>query len=312
MNRIGPALQDNIRRVILGKDEAIDLALCALMARGHLLIEDVPGVGKTFLARALARSLNAVFKRVQFTPDLLPSDITGVSIYNAQTTAFEFRPGPVFAHVLLADELNRATPRTQSALLECMGEAQVSVDGQTRRLPDPFFVVATQNPIEQQGVYNLPEAQLDRFVAKIRVGYPHPTVEAAILEQQRDHHPLDDLKPVARVEDVLAAQREVRAVYVARELGEYIVRLVDATRQHPDLALGASPRASLALYRLSQARAWLEASDFVLPDTIKQMAPAALRHRLILKPQSRLAGRTADAVIDDILRTIPPPVERKG
>ena len=310
MARLGAVVRDNIKKVILGKDEAIDLALCVLLSRGHLLIEDVPGVGKTYLARALARSLDAGFKRVQFTPDLLPSDITGVSVYNRKTDAFEFRPGPVFTNILLADELNRATPRTQSALLECMGETQVSVDGQTHILPDPFFVMATQNPIEQQGVYNLPEAQLDRFLAKISLGYPHPSVEARILEDQKLRHPIEGLKPVVAAADVLAAQQQVKETFVAPALGDYIVRLVDATRAHPDMLLGASPRASLSLYRLAQARAWLDEHDFILPDTIKRMAPPALRHRLILKPQARLAGRTPDAIIEEILRQVPPPVER--
>ncbi|MCX7045772.1 MAG: MoxR family ATPase [Candidatus Sumerlaeota bacterium] len=308
--RFGASLRDNIKRVIMGKDEAIEAALCVLLSRGHLLIEDVPGVGKTYLARSLARSLNADFKRVQFTPDLLPSDLTGVSIYNRQNDAFEFRPGPVFANILLADELNRATPRTQSALLECMGEGQVSADGVTYALPDPFFVMATQNPIEQQGVYHLPEAQLDRFMAKISLGYPHPAIEAQILEKQRLQHPIETLQPVAALEQLLAAQHEIKEIHVAPALNEYIIRLVDATRVHGDLLLGASPRASLALYRLSQARAWLDGRDFVLPDTIKQMAPATMRHRMVLKPQSRLAGRTADKIIEELLRQIPPPVER--
>ena len=310
MARIGGILRDNVRRVIRGKDDVIETVVCALLSRGHLLIEDVPGVGKTYLARALARSLDAVFKRIQFTPDLLPSDITGVSIYNRQTDEFEFRPGPAFTNILLADELNRATPRTQSALLECMGEYQVSVDGRTHPLAEPFFVIATQNPIEQQGVYNLPEAQLDRFLAKISIGYPHPTVEARILDDQKQRHPIEDVKPVASLEDLLEAQREVRNIYVDASLSDYIVRLVDATRAHPDLLLGASPRASLALYRLTQARAYVDEDDFVLPDTIKRMAPAALRHRLILKPQSRLAGRTPDAIIAELLRQVPPPVVR--
>ncbi len=310
MSDFSAKLADNIRRVILGKDEAIDLLICALLSQGHLLIEDVPGVGKTYLARALARSLDIDFKRVQFTPDLLPTDITGVSIYNRKNDAFEFRPGPVFTSVLLADELNRATPRTQSALLECMGERQVSADGTTYDLAAPFFVIATQNPLEQQGVYNLPEAQLDRFMAKCSLGYPEPAIEARILEAQRERHPIESLQPVATRDELLAAQEAVKEVYMARELTDYIVRLINATRDHDDLQLGAGPRASLALFRLSQARAWLEGRDYVIPDIIKAMAPPALRHRVILKPQSRLAGRTADEVIEEVMRRVAPPVEQ--
>ena len=310
MQRIGEVLVDNIERVILGKRDVVVTAVCALLARGHLLLEDVPGVGKTYLARSLARSLDFAFARIQFTPDLLPSDVTGVSIYNRKSDEFEFRQGPVFTHILLADELNRATPRTQSALLECMGEKQVSVDGRTHILPDPFFVIATQNPVEQQGVYNLPEAQLDRFIAKARIGYPDPLVEARILEEQKITHPLEFLQPVAARDDLLKAQEAVKDIYVAAELSDYIVRLVHATRSHPDLLLGASPRASLSLYRLAQAITFLEGGDYVVPDAIKTMAPPALRHRLILKPQSRLAGKSADDVIGEILRQIDPPVLR--
>jgi len=298
----------NINRCIVGKDREVRLVVAALLARGHILIEDVPGVGKTLLARALARSIDARFCRVQFTPDLLPSDITGVSIYNQKERRFEFRRGPVFTQILLADELNRATPRTQSALLECMGERQVSVDGTTYPMDELFFVIATQNPIEQHGVYNLPEAQLDRFLMKIELGYPGVGEEVTVVIAQERSHPLESLEPVVSVGDVLEAQEAIKEIYVDRSITEYIARLVAATRRHPSLLLGASPRASLALFRLAQAWSAIEGRNYVDPDTIKMLAHPVLRHRVILTPQAHLAGTTPDQIISQVLEQVPVPV----
>ncbi|MCX7013662.1 MAG: MoxR family ATPase [Candidatus Sumerlaeota bacterium] len=302
------AIVDNIERVIVGKRLAVSQTAAALVAGGHILIEDVPGTGKTVLAKSLARSIAADFKRVQFTPDLLPSDITGVSIYNQKSGEFEFRAGPVFTNVLLADELNRATPRTQSALLESMEERQVTADGAARPLPDPFFVIATQNPIEQEGVYRLPEAQLDRFLMKISLGYPDPQEEARIVEDQRQAHPLESLAAVATAADVLEARRAAREIHVAPPVLDYMTQIVRATRRHKDALLGASPRASLALYRASQAMALLLGKKFVIPDVVKGLAPAILRHRLLLQPQALISGRTPDLIIREILEKIEVPV----
>lgn len=305
MNRIADLARlvtENVERVIVGKREAIELLLVALLCDGHVLIEDVPGVGKTMLARALAISLGGTFKRLQCTPDLLPNDVTGVSVYNQKTGEFEFRPGPVFVNVLLADELNRATPRTQSALLECMGEAQVTVDGVTHPLPRPFLVLATQNPIEYEGTFPLPEAQLDRFFMRVRLGYPSPQEERQIVERLRRRHPIESLTQVVDGQQVLELQAEVWEVHIDDSVQDYILRLVQATRTHPDLALGASPRGTLALSKAAQALAAIRGRDFVLPDDVKALAVPVLEHRLIVSPESSLRGRTAAWVMSDILR----------
>jgi len=304
-------LLNNIEKVILGKSEQIIKITAALLSGGHVLIEDVPGVGKTYLARSLAKSVSGKFTRIQFTPDLLPTDVTGVSIYNQKSMKFEFQEGPVFTNILLADELNRATPRTQSALLECMEEKQVSSDGVTRTLAPPFFVIATQNPIEQQGIYHLPEAQLDRFLIQISIGYPKHFTEMTILESQKKHHPINDLEAVVKIEDIIEMQEKVRDIYVDESIQDYIVALVEKTRDHKSLLLGGSPRASLALYRLSQAHAFIDSKKYVLPDIVKNLAKDVLRHRLILKPQAKLGGLTPDQVIEDIINKTEVPTVRK-
>lgn len=300
----------NVEKVIFGKTDEIRHVVATLLAGGHLLIEDVPGVGKTYLARSLALSIGGLFKRIQFTPDLLPTDVTGVSIYNQKSKEFEFREGPVFTNILLADELNRATPRTQSALLECMEERQVTSDGVPRPIPKPFFVVATQNPIEQQGVYHLPEAQLDRFMIRLSIGYPKHFIEMDILDAQKKQHPIETISAVCEMGDILRAQDIVRGVYVDESIREYIVSLVEATRTHGSLVIGGSPRASLALYRISQAMAFISGADFVLPDVVKELAKPVLRHRLILKPQASLGGLTPDEIISDILMKTTVPIAR--
>ena len=295
------AIRANVERVIVGKREAIDLLLVALLCNGHVLLEDVPGVGKTMIARALAISLGLDFRRLQCTPDLLPNDVLGVSIYRQDEGAFVFQPGPVFTNILLADEINRATPRTQSALLEAMGEGQVSIDGETRTLAQPFLVLATQNPVEYEGTFPLPEAQLDRFLLELALGYPAPADELTMLEALSGAHPISTLGPAIAGEQLPALQRAIWDVHVEASLREYIVRLVGATRTHPDLALGASPRATLALFRTGQAQAALQGRDYVIPDDIKLLATPVLRHRLLLRPESALRGRTAAAILEAVL-----------
>jgi MoxR-like ATPase len=299
----------NIERVIVGKREVIELMLVALLCEGHVLIEDVPGIGKTMLAKSVARTLDCPFRRIQFTPDLLPSDVTGVSFFNQRSQEFEFRPGPIFAQVVLADEINRATPRTQSALLECMEERQVSLEGETRPLPRPFLVVATQNPIELEGTFPLPEAQLDRFLLRLSIGYPNEADETNIVRRFRSGSPLDELPPVVDTAELVAMQRLSRDVHVAEAVEGYIVRLVRASRLHASIELGASPRATLGLYRAAQAMAAIKGRAYVLPDDVKRLAPAVLSHRLIISAQSRLRGRGAGDVLNEVINSVPVPVE---
>jgi MoxR-like ATPase len=302
------ALTRNIEQVIVGKREVIELAIITLLCRGHLLIEDVPGLGKTMLARAIAGSLSLDFKRVQFTPDLLPSDVTGVSMYNQKSAEFNFCPGPVFTNFLLADEINRATPRTQSSLLEAMEERQVTTDGTTRPLPQVFMVVATQNPIELQGTYPLPEAQLDRFFMRVSVGYPARDEEVRVMEMQIREHPIHGIKPVLNEEHLRFMQNAVTGAHIDRSLLAYIVDIVTASRTHPDLLVGASPRGCLSLMRAAQALSLLRGQEFVEPTMIKLLARHVLTHRLIVKPQSRLKGVTVVKVVEDILLGIPAPL----
>jgi MoxR-like ATPase len=295
--------------VIVGKTDVVELTLIALLSDGHLLIEDVPGTGKTMLARALAGSLALRFKRIQFTPDLLPSDVTGLTVYHQKNEEFAFRPGPVFTNVLLADEINRATPRTQSALLECMGESQVTVDGKTYALPQTFFVIATQNPIESQGTFPLPEAQLDRFLMKISVGYPARAEEVSILFMQQHEHPIHRVSPVLGEAEVAAMRAAVKDVYVDRAVGDYIVDIVAATRSNASLVAGASPRGSLALMRAAQAAAFIQGESFVRPHVVKRIAPYVLAHRVVLQPQVRISGGTPERVIAEILNRVPVPTQ---
>lgn len=297
----------NVEQVIVGKQASLELAVISLLCQGHLLIEDVPGVGKTMLARSLARSLGCSFNRLQFTPDMLPSDVTGVSIFNQETRQFEFRAGPVMAQIVLADEINRATPKTQAALLEAMEERQVTVDGVTHKLPRPFMVLATQNPIEYEGTFPLPEAQLDRFMLRIRLGYPARQDEVRVLDRQQFKHPLEALAEVVSVEELFAAQEAIRAIHVARSIKDYIVELAQQSRQHPDVYLGASPRGSLALFRTAQARAAVQGRAFVLPDDVKALALPALSHRVILGPSARLRDLTADSVVQELVKKLPVP-----
>jgi MoxR-like ATPase len=298
---------ENVEKVMVGKTETIRLAVIALISQGHLLIEDAPGLGKTMLARSLAKSINCSFKRIQFTPDMLPGDVTGVTIFNQKVNEFEFHAGPLLAQVVLADEINRATPKVQSALLEAMEEKQVTVDGVTHRMPVPFHVLATQNPIEYEGTFPLPEAQLDRFILRIEIGYPSLEQEIAIMENQQYVHPIESISPVVDAADVLLLQDTVKKVYVDELIKQYIVALVEATRHHPSIYLGASPRGSLALFRTSQARALLHGRDFVLPDDVKALARPALAHRALLSSAGQSHGKNGREAIAEILETVPVP-----
>jgi MoxR-like ATPase len=298
----------NIEKVLVGKREQIQLALVTFLSEGHLLLEDVPGVAKTMLARAIALSVDCSFKRIQCTPDLLPGDITGASIYNPKTTQFEFRAGPLFAQVVLADEINRATPRAQAALLEAMAERQVSADGQVYPLAAPFFLIATQNPIDHEGTFPLPEAQLDRFLMRVALGYPKPEEEVAMLQRGQLRHPIDDLKAVVHGQTILEAQALVRQVTVDPKVADYIVRLTGATREHEAIRLGASPRSSLALFRAAQALAAVQGYDFVLPDDVKQILAPVLGHRILLRPESRLRKMSVEEVLRDIVKRTSAPV----
>jgi MoxR-like ATPase len=301
-------LIEEIETVIVGKRQTVRLTVAGLLCGGHLLIEDIPGVGKTMLARALARALDCAFRRIQFTPDLLPADVIGVSIYNQGTMQFEFRPGPVFANIVLADEINRATPKSQAALLEAMEEFTVTVDGITHEMPQPFFVIATENPIEYEGTYSLPEAQLDRFLMRVRLGYPSPTDEVNILTRQVKVHPIHRVQPVLTAEDLVGLQAAVRDVYVDDSLKAYAVNLVDRTRSHASVQLGASPRGSLALMRCGQAIAAISGRDHVIPEDIKGVAHAVLGHRVIVKPEQRIRGIGPEQVVGDALRAVEVPV----
>jgi MoxR-like ATPase len=303
----GKKLTNNLEKVIVGKRHPIELIVISLLCQGHALIEDVPGVGKTVLARSLAKSLGCTFNRLQFTPDMLPSDVTGVSIYNQAKREFEFRPGPIFAQVVLVDEINRATPKTQAALLEAMEERQVTVDGKTHPLPSPFMVLATQNPIEYEGTFPLPEAQLDRFLLRVRLGYPNASDEIEILDRQQLRHPIETLKSVIKVAELKEAMQEIKKIYVSEGIKRYAVELTNRTRQNEDIYLGASPRGSLGLFRTGQAAAALEGRDYVLPDDIKRMAVPVLAHRIIVGPAARLRELSAEQIVQEIVDNTPVP-----
>jgi MoxR-like ATPase len=305
---LAASVRQNIQRVIVGKDEVIDLAMVAVLCEGHILLEDVPGTGKTTLAKAIAVSLGCTFRRIQFTPDLLPSDVTGINYFNQKTQEFEFRPGPVLSQVVLADEINRATPRTQSALLEAMQERQITADGETRLLPRPFLIMATQNPIELEGTFPLPEAQLDRFLLRLRIGYPDEADENAILLRFRADDPLATLEAVTDPAQINALIEQVREVRVEESVQNYIVKVARQTREHSDIALGASPRATLALYHTAQAWAAIHGESFVTPDHVKWLAPYVLIHRIMISPQMRLRGRTPEEALADIVDSVPVPV----
>jgi MoxR-like ATPase len=309
-NRVLQLVLSNVSHVLMGKRREIELALIALASQGHILIEDVPGVGKTMLAKTLAKSIGCSFRRIQFTPDLLPSDVTGVSIFNQKTEQFEFRPGPVMAQIVLADEINRATPKTQSALLESMEERHLTVDGVTYPLPVPFMVMATQNPIEYEGTFPLPEAQLDRFLMRIRLGYPSRTDEVAILDSQQLAHPIESIDQVVEAEDLAAVHRAVREVRVDDAIRQYIVDIVAATRVHPDVYLGASPRGSLGLYRTAQAAALLSGRDYVIPDDVKPLVEPVLAHRVIMNPAARVRSVQSSTIVEEIVHTVTVPGTR--
>lgn len=306
---VATCIRENIQQVIVGKDDVINLGIVAVLCEGHILIEDVPGIGKTTLARALSASLGCTFKRIQFTPDLLPSDVTGLNIFNQKSQEFIFRPGPVISQVVLADEINRATPRTQSALLEAMQERQVTIDGVTRELPRPFLVLATQNPVELEGTFPLPEAQIDRFLIRIVIGYPSEKEENDILERFKVEDPFVSLQPVTSPSEIINLQLERKMVRVEASVRDYIVRVSRATREHNEIELGASPRATLSLYQASQAWAAVHSRDYVLPDDVKEMAPHVLTHRLIIAPQAQLRGRQPNELVADIVDSVPVPVE---
>jgi MoxR-like ATPase len=306
---IAQQITQNVAKVIVGKEQAIELCMVALLCEGHVLLEDVPGIGKTTLAKSIARSLGCTFKRIQFTPDLLPGDVTGIYYYNQKSQEFQFRAGPILSQIVLADEINRATPRTQSALLEAMQERQVTVDVETLPLPRPFMVLATQNPIELEGTFPLPEAQVDRFLLKIALGYPTEVDENALLVRYERSDPLETLEPVIEPDALLAMQEEVKTVLVEESVREYLVRVVRATREHDAVELGVSPRGTLALYRTAQALAALRGRRFVIPDDVKALAPAVLTHRIMISPQTRLRGRSPEEVVVEIVNTVPVPVE---
>jgi MoxR-like ATPase len=304
---VGQKIVDNVEKVIIGKHEEVQLGLIALLCQGHVLIDDVPGVGKTMLAKSISRSLGCTFKRIQFTPDMLPSDVTGVSVYDQSTGRFEFRPGPVMANIVLTDEINRATPKTQSALLEAMEEHQVTVDGVTHVLERPFLVLATQNPIEYEGTFPLPEAQLDRFLMRISLGYPSPTDEIRILEAQQYVHPIETIEQVVDTAELLEMQERIKDVFVHDAIKEYIVALVGATRSHPDIYLGSSPRGALALYKTCQARSAVLGRDYVIPDDVKALAETTLAHRLIVNPAARIREVDPRTVVKEVLQTVEAP-----
>jgi len=301
--------RENIQQVIVGKDEQINLALAAVLCEGHILIEDVPGIGKTMLAKSIAASLGCTFRRIQFTPDLLPSDVTGINYFNQKNQEWEFRAGPVFSQLVLADEINRATPRTQSALLEAMQERQVTVDGDTKHLPRPFLVLATQNPIELEGTFPLPEAQVDRFLIKLPIGYPTQDEENAILLRFERTDPLEKLAPVVTTDELLAMQKQVREIRVEASVRNYAIAITRATRGHSEVSLGASPRGTMALYHSAQAWAAIHGRAFVVPDDIKKLAPYVLTHRILIQPQVRLRGRKPEDIVAEIVDTVPVPVE---
>jgi MoxR-like ATPase len=307
VQQVAERISHSVGQVILGKRNEIRLTVLGLLSQGHILIEDIPGVGKTMMAKSLSKSIGCSFSRVQFTPDMLPSDVTGVSLFNQKTREFEFRAGPIMAQIVLADEINRATPKTQAALLEAMEERQITVDGTTYPLQEPFLLLATQNPIEYEGTFPLPEAQLDRFMLRIQLGYPSPAEEMMILASQQHEHPVQNVYQVVSVQELLAAQQAVREVYVADEIKRYIIDLVTNTRQHPDVYLGSSPRGSLALFRTSQARAAMAGRDYVIPDDVKALAEVTLAHRVIVGPAARIKDISSRTIVQDILAATPVP-----